>query len=80
MSESMKERKLSLLRRASSVGLEVRTHAPDGTTIYKFFDRSNVDMATLDYFSDVCLGRCRGLSQAEVWLDGYVTAFCMHAR
>lgn len=77
MAESIKARRASLLRRAGAVGLAVRTYAPDGTTIYKFFSTDDVDdVATLDYFSGFGLGRCRGLAEAEVWLDGYATGFC----
>lgn len=76
MAGSIKERRESLLRRANAVGLAVRTHAPDGTTIYKFFAKDEVDVAKLDYFSGYGLGRCRGLTEAERWLDGFATGFC----
>lgn len=76
MAESIKARRELLLHRADAVGLAVRTYAPDGTTIYKFFGKDEVDVATLDYFSGRGLGRCRGLTEAERWLDGFATGFC----
>lgn len=80
MAESIKERKGMLIRRADAVGLAVRTHAPDGTTVYKFFAKDEHDLSKLDYFSGYGLGRGRGLTEAERWLDGYASAFCKHAR
>jgi hypothetical protein len=70
-----KDRLNRFAARVALAGLAYSTYSPgDGITRYRFFPAPKAGECAPDYFSGYSLGFTRGISNAEIWLDGYEAA------